>query len=82
IEAENSMGFHAGQEAARLLANAMNYARMGQVALRGGRPGPVATGLAGRAPADMPPQGEAALREREQEIRARQRALRRDTTPR
>lgn len=40
IEAENSMGFHAPQEAARLLGNAMNYARMGQVALRGGRPGP------------------------------------------
>jgi nitrite reductase (cytochrome c-552) len=35
IEAENSMGFHAGQEAARVLANAINYARLGQAALRG-----------------------------------------------
>jgi nitrite reductase (cytochrome c-552) len=35
IEAENSMGFHAGQEAARILANAINYARLGQSALRG-----------------------------------------------
>jgi nitrite reductase (cytochrome c-552) len=36
IEAENSMGFHAGQEAARILANAINYARLGQAALRQG----------------------------------------------
>jgi nitrite reductase (cytochrome c-552) len=35
IEAENSMGFHAPQEAARILANAINYARLGQSALRG-----------------------------------------------
>ena len=35
IEAENSMGFHADQEAARILANAINYARLGQAALRG-----------------------------------------------
>jgi nitrite reductase (cytochrome c-552) len=35
IEAENSMGFHADQEAARVLANALNYARLGQSALRG-----------------------------------------------
>ncbi len=35
IEAENSMGFHADQEAARILANAINYARLGQSALRG-----------------------------------------------
>jgi nitrite reductase (cytochrome c-552) len=34
IEAENSMGFHAGQEAARIIANAINYARLGQAALR------------------------------------------------
>ena len=44
IEAENSMGFHAGQEAARILANAINYARLGQAALRGEKlpviPGP------------------------------------------
>ena len=35
IEAENSMGFHAPQEAARVLALAINYARLGQAALRG-----------------------------------------------
>ena len=35
IEAENSMGFHADQEAARILGNAINYARLGQAALRG-----------------------------------------------
>ncbi len=34
VEAENSTGFHAPQEAARLLGEAMNYARQGQVALR------------------------------------------------
>ena len=41
IEAENSAGFHAPQEAARVLGHAVNYARMGQIALRGGRPGVV-----------------------------------------
>ena len=35
VEAENSMGFHADQEAARVLANAINYARLGQAWLRG-----------------------------------------------
>lgn len=34
VEAENSMGFHAPQEAARLLAEAINFARKGQIALR------------------------------------------------
>ena len=34
VEAENSMGFHAPQEAARLLGHAIDYARRGQVALR------------------------------------------------
>jgi nitrite reductase (cytochrome c-552) len=34
VEAENSMGFHAPQEAARLLGHAIDYARLGQVALR------------------------------------------------
>ncbi|HEY7409064.1 MAG TPA: ammonia-forming cytochrome c nitrite reductase subunit c552 [Gemmatimonadaceae bacterium] len=34
VEAENSMGFHAPQEAARLLGHAIDYARQGQVALR------------------------------------------------
>lgn len=34
IEAENSMGFHADQEAARILAKSMDFIRRGQVALR------------------------------------------------
>lgn len=34
VEAENSMGFHADQEAARLLAESINYARIGQLSLR------------------------------------------------
>ena len=33
IYAENSMGFHASQEAARILAEAIDYARQGQLAL-------------------------------------------------
>jgi nitrite reductase (cytochrome c-552) len=39
IEAENSMGFHADQETARVLARAIDYARRGQIALAGGNPG-------------------------------------------
>jgi nitrite reductase (cytochrome c-552) len=35
INAENSMGFHAPQEAARILAEAIDYARQGQLALKG-----------------------------------------------
>jgi nitrite reductase (cytochrome c-552) len=35
VEAENSMGFHADQEAARILARSIDYARQGQNALRG-----------------------------------------------
>jgi nitrite reductase (cytochrome c-552) len=47
IAAENSMGFHASQEAARILAEAIDYARQGQIAAqqRGGpatRPATVA----------------------------------------
>jgi len=38
IAAENSMGFHAPQEAARILAEAIDYARQGQIKLlEGGR---------------------------------------------
>jgi nitrite reductase (cytochrome c-552) len=36
IEAENSMGFHADQETARVLALAIDYARRGQIALMSG----------------------------------------------
>ena len=35
VEAENSMGFHAPEEAARILGESINYTRLGQVALRG-----------------------------------------------
>lgn len=34
IEAENSMGFHADQEAVRILGQSINFARLGQVSLR------------------------------------------------
>ncbi len=34
VEAENSMGFHAPQEAARILAESIDFSRRGQIALR------------------------------------------------
>ena len=34
VEAENSTGFHAPQEAARILGESMNFSRLGQIALR------------------------------------------------
>jgi nitrite reductase (cytochrome c-552) len=34
VEAENSSGFHAPQEAERILGEAINYARQGQIAVR------------------------------------------------
>lgn len=34
VEAENSMGFHAPQESARLLAESIDYSRQGQVSLK------------------------------------------------
>lgn len=36
VESENSNGFHASQEAARILGESINFSRKGQVALRGG----------------------------------------------
>jgi nitrite reductase (cytochrome c-552) len=36
IEAENSMGFHASQEAARILARSIDFSRRGQLELRKG----------------------------------------------
>jgi nitrite reductase (cytochrome c-552) len=36
VEAENSMGFHAPEEAARILGDSINFTRLGQMALRGG----------------------------------------------
>jgi nitrite reductase (cytochrome c-552) len=38
VEAENSMGFHAPQEAARVLADSIDRSRLGQVAIRDRRP--------------------------------------------
>ncbi|MCI0691642.1 ammonia-forming cytochrome c nitrite reductase subunit c552 [candidate division KSB1 bacterium] len=37
VEAENSTGFHAPQEAARILGQSIDYSRRGQMALRGQR---------------------------------------------
>jgi nitrite reductase (cytochrome c-552) len=36
VEAENSTGFHAPQEAARVLGQSIDFARQGQIALRDG----------------------------------------------
>jgi nitrite reductase (cytochrome c-552) len=38
VEAENSSGFHAPQEAARILGESINFSRLGQKALRPGAP--------------------------------------------
>jgi nitrite reductase (cytochrome c-552) len=42
VEAENSTGFHAPQEAERVLAESINFARKGQIAVRGAVSQPVA----------------------------------------
>jgi nitrite reductase (cytochrome c-552) len=52
IAAENSMGFHAPQEAARVLAEAANFARQGQVAAI--RNTPSAAPIATETPATTP----------------------------
>jgi nitrite reductase (cytochrome c-552) len=49
IEAENSMGFHADQEAVRILALSLDETRRGQVALPGGQATPGARTEGGRA---------------------------------
>jgi nitrite reductase (cytochrome c-552) len=38
VEAENSTGFHASQEAARILGESIDFTRRGQLALRDARP--------------------------------------------
>jgi nitrite reductase (cytochrome c-552) len=51
IEAENSMGFHASQEGARVLAHALEHARRGQRVLAGQSNAPVPrTGAPMRSP--------------------------------
>ena len=42
IEAENSMGFHASQESARILGHSIDFSRQGQKAVRGLAPTPAA----------------------------------------
>ena len=37
VEAENSIGFHAPQEAARILGESIDFSRKGQIALRDGK---------------------------------------------
>ena len=64
IAAENSMGFHAPQEAARVLAEAIDYARQGQLALLDpNAPLPAATpaGDAGAPDASVAPSASAAV---------------------
>jgi len=51
VASENSMGFHAPQETARVLAEAIDYARQGQLAARGATTTPPAPA----APASAPP---------------------------
>lgn len=46
VYAENSMGFHASQEAARILAEAIDYARQGQIEMAKSVPSPAAQTVA------------------------------------
>jgi Cytochrome c552 len=39
VEAENSTGFHAPQEAARIFGESLDFSRKGQIALRDGKSG-------------------------------------------
>ena len=55
------MGFHADQEAVRILSNSINFSRLGQAALRGDRV-PEAPLEAARASAHRPEGGSAAAR--------------------
>lgn len=61
IVAENSMGFHAPQEAARVLGEAIDYARRGQVAALAWRSGGADPNVPAEDPAEAPegaaPQG-------------------------
>ena len=55
VEAENSSGFHAGQEGARILGEAINFCRLGQLALRDGQEGGGLPVAVGPGPASDPP---------------------------
>ena len=56
VEAENSTGFHAPQEAERVLAEAIDYARQGQLVLRGANVPGLETAAAVRPGPVTPPQ--------------------------
>jgi len=57
VEAENSTGFHAPQEAERILAESIDYARQGQLALRGVKvPGLQTATIVRPAPARVVPE--------------------------
>ena len=47
VEAENSTGFHAPQEAARILGESINFSRQGQIAIRSGK-APASPRVAGK----------------------------------
>lgn len=55
VEAENSMGFHADQEAARVLGLSINYARLGTEALFGDGPPDADPELIASPPATVVP---------------------------
>ncbi|HKO94186.1 MAG TPA: ammonia-forming cytochrome c nitrite reductase subunit c552 [Polyangiaceae bacterium] len=55
IAAENSMGFHAPQEAAKVLGEAIDYARQGQIAILKGATGTAGLKAAPAAPAPAAP---------------------------
>ena len=60
VNAENSMGFHAPQESARILGEAIDYARQGQLAaarLRSGQAPPPTAPPASPPPSATPPVG-------------------------
>ncbi len=64
VEAENSMGFHAPEEAARVLADSMNYTRLGQIALRDALAGKPVRPPSDPSPTNLDPLKSAALQER------------------
>ncbi|MCC7123817.1 MAG: ammonia-forming cytochrome c nitrite reductase subunit c552 [Acidobacteria bacterium] len=55
VEAENSTGFHAPQEAARILGESIDYARQGQLALKGVAVPGLQTAQAVKPAAETPP---------------------------
>jgi nitrite reductase (cytochrome c-552) len=54
VEAENSMGFHAPGESLRILTDATDFARKGQLALRGVKPAPQPKSPGERMPTENP----------------------------